>query len=147
MDLNENVISPTPIIEEMTAYEQALHLFRQGHHLYTNLGRPELLGWQYENALYCFHRAVLALTDQATTPEARTLLLNAQYYLYKSFYTQTLRGTQLGKRLRILSVEAALSQSPVRRHRVATRIVEYASPFEKIGIRLLDLYDRLRPTK
>jgi len=145
MDLNAKTTSSMPNTEEVSKYKEALRLFRQGHHLYTQTGRPEISGWRYDNALYCFHRAVVALRNQVETPQEQTLLRNAQYFLYKSYYGRTARGRHLGKKLDIVNVEAALTQSPVRRHRVAVWIVEHFSPAEPLGIRLLDLYDRLRP--
>ncbi len=147
MNLNEKAISSMPIVEEMSKHKEALRLFRQGHHLYTQTDRPELSRWRHESALSCFHRAVGVLRSDAQASEERTLLRNAQYFLYKSYYGHSGREDNLGKKLNILDVEASLAASPVRRHRAAVWIVEHFSPAEKFGIRLLDLYDRLRPAQ
>lgn len=145
MDLNVKIDSPMPIIEEVSKHKEALRLFRQGHHLYTQSTKLEYSEWRYSSARSCFHHAVITLRNQAETPQEQALLRDAQYFLYKSYYGHALRGKPSGKKFDILNVEAALAKSPVRRHRVVVWIVEHLSPAEALGIRLLDLYDRFRP--
>ncbi|MGH7217995.1 MAG: hypothetical protein ACREGE_00915 [Candidatus Microsaccharimonas sp.] len=139
-----------PVVANVQSpYEEALQLFQHGIHLYTGKGEPVLDGWRYDNHLWCFHRAVIALTSHAKDDDERQLLANAQYYLYKSFYRTASRQdagrSPLARKLRILHVECELAKSTRRRHRLATWIVEHFAPLEPVGIRLLDVYDRFRP--
>ena len=147
MNLSEKRTTPVqPIFTEESDYEQAHVLFVQGHHLYTEVV-PSHSDWRYESALSCFKRAVQIMTGRAKTEKEHQLLRRSQYYLYKTYYGHTRRGGQLGRRLNITSVEAGLAGSPVRRHRAAVWLVEHLGPCEKIGIKLLDLFDRIHPSE